>query len=50
MHVSTMAGKFNVIDMSVSGDGEWKKWNNARHTPPSPIHNARHAPLAMEQC
>eukprot|EP00943_MAST-04B_sp_MAST-4B-sp1_P003537 g3537.t1 len=23
------AGKFNVIDMSVNGDGEWKMWNNA---------------------
>ena len=25
----TPVGKFNVIDMSVNGDGEWKKWNNA---------------------
>jgi hypothetical protein len=25
----TPKGKFNVIDMSVNGDGEWKKWNNA---------------------
>jgi hypothetical protein len=21
-------GKFNLIDMSVNGEGEWKKWNN----------------------
>eukprot|EP01065_Artemidia_motanka_P029639 TRINITY_DN35724_c0_g1_i1.p1 TRINITY_DN35724_c0_g1~~TRINITY_DN35724_c0_g1_i1.p1 ORF type:complete len:846 (+),score=277.66 TRINITY_DN35724_c0_g1_i1:58-2595(+) len=26
---ATPAGKFNVIDMSTDGDGEWKKWNDA---------------------
>eukprot|EP00041_Stephanoeca_diplocostata_P034371 m.1169532 g.1169532 ORF g.1169532 m.1169532 type:complete len:497 (+) comp24509_c1_seq11:1832-3322(+) len=26
---ATPKGKFNVIDMSVNGEGEWKKWNNA---------------------
>lgn len=26
---ATPKGKFNVIDMSVNGDGEWKMWNNA---------------------
>lgn len=25
----TPEGKFNVIDMSTNGEGEWKKWNNA---------------------
>lgn len=26
---ATPEGKFNVIDMSTNGEGEWKKWNNA---------------------
>ena len=26
---ATPVGKFNVIDMSVNGDGEWKKWDNS---------------------
>jgi alpha-N-acetylglucosaminidase len=26
---ATPKGKFNVIDMSVNGKGEWKMWNNA---------------------
>eukprot|EP00040_Diaphanoeca_grandis_P011341 m.58045 g.58045 ORF g.58045 m.58045 type:complete len:883 (+) comp22488_c0_seq2:20-2668(+) len=26
---ATPPGKFNVIDMSTNGEGEWKKWNNA---------------------
>eukprot|EP00656_Telonema_subtile_P046113 TRINITY_DN5245_c0_g1_i1.p1 TRINITY_DN5245_c0_g1~~TRINITY_DN5245_c0_g1_i1.p1 ORF type:complete len:881 (+),score=212.00 TRINITY_DN5245_c0_g1_i1:28-2643(+) len=26
---ATPTGKFNVIDMSVNGDGEWKKWSNS---------------------
>ena len=26
---ATPDGKFNIIDMSVNGEGEWKKWNNA---------------------
>eukprot|EP00658_Telonema_sp_P-2_P047919 TRINITY_DN3647_c0_g1_i2.p1 TRINITY_DN3647_c0_g1~~TRINITY_DN3647_c0_g1_i2.p1 ORF type:complete len:691 (+),score=111.68 TRINITY_DN3647_c0_g1_i2:158-2230(+) len=26
---ATPPGKFNVIDMSVNGDGEWKKWDNS---------------------
>jgi hypothetical protein len=25
---ATPKGKFNVIDMSVNGEGEWKKWDN----------------------
>merc|ERR1712166_1184199 len=25
---ATPKGKFNLIDMSVNGDGEWKKWDN----------------------
>jgi hypothetical protein len=25
---ATPKDKFNIIDMSVNGDGEWKKWNN----------------------
>jgi hypothetical protein len=25
---ATPKGKFNVIDMSTNGDGEWKKWDN----------------------
>lgn len=27
---ATPKGKFNVIDMSVDGDGEWKKWDNGK--------------------
>ena len=26
---ATPTGKFDVIDMSVNGDGEWKLWNNS---------------------
>lgn len=25
---ATPKGKFNIVDMSVNGDGEWKKWKN----------------------
>ena len=25
---ATPQGKFNIIDMSVNGEGEWKKWDN----------------------
>ena len=27
---ATPKGKFNVIDMSVNGAGEWAKWNDSR--------------------